>query len=462
MADEPIRGSFETLTLDDGTQVPWYLVEFGKDGNLKSPQIYDDLVRGAREGDFTDVFLFSHGWNNDFPTATGRYRDFFQSFAALRRDHGLSLGRDYRPLLVGVVWPSTILVLPGERPPELAAADDGTGSLDPATARDVDEIAGLLDAEGEAALRRLAAVEELDQEGINELAALLAPLYGRGNDPFDDVGGEDDLTARELKALWRDLEPAAPPAPAGDGGLPGFADGGGGPAEGPEAAGFLSALDPRKAIRVFTVYQMKDRAGRVGAAGVGPLVRDLKGASGGRLHLIGHSFGAKVVLSALASGALPGDGQVHSVLLLQPAVNGWCFAEDVDGEGFSGRYRPVRHQVRLPILTTFTEHDAPLTKFFHLALRRKRDLGERGPDLAADAPSRYGALGGFGPQGLEPPEHLEIEMPAPGSPYPLRRPGLEILALRGHHAIDGHGGIIHPHSAWALWSCVAEDGGRDA
>ena len=61
-----------------------------------------------------------------------------------------------------------------------------------------------------------------------------------------------------------------------------------GGAAAPGAAGGAQSLDPRQVIRVLTVYQMKDRAGVVGAFGVSELLRDLLNASTARVHAIGH------------------------------------------------------------------------------------------------------------------------------------------------------------------------------
>jgi pimeloyl-ACP methyl ester carboxylesterase len=75
-------------------------------------------------------------------------------------------------------------------------------------------------------------------------------------------------------------------------------------------------------IRLASVYQMKDRAGRVGASGVRELLEDLLAKNEtARLHLLGHSYGAKVLLSALATATLMPGRKAHSMLLLQPAVS---------------------------------------------------------------------------------------------------------------------------------------------
>jgi hypothetical protein len=153
------------------------------------------------------------------------------------------------------------------------------------------------------------------------------------------------------------------------------------------------------------------------------------------------------MLSAIGNGpALP--RQVESLLLLQPAVSHLCFADSLPGTGQPGGYRPVLERVANPILSTFSKHDFPLTKTFHLALRRKGDLGDIKIAGAGDPPSKYAALGGFGPRRAG--EKL-IDIKAIGQAYELE-PGVEVYGLRGDDAISGHGDISNPATWWALYS----------
>jgi hypothetical protein len=64
-----------------------------------------------------------------------------------------------------------------------------------------------------------------------------------------------------------------------------------------------------------------------------------------------------------------------------------------------GGYRRALDRVFRPILCTFSQHDAPLHRFFHLILRRDKDLGEMKIAAAGEPPSRFAALGGYGPRG---------------------------------------------------------------
>ena len=124
MPDRLPPGPYRMLLLDDGTEVPYYIIPFDKNGRSDGPQTRAHLVDAVRNGRFTDVFLFSHGWNNDWTVATKRYEDFMNGYMAMRRAHGLPVANPYRPLLVGVFWPSTALTFgASEEGPEIAAGD---------------------------------------------------------------------------------------------------------------------------------------------------------------------------------------------------------------------------------------------------------------------------------------------------------------------------------------------------
>jgi hypothetical protein len=450
-------GPYEQLRLPDGSLAPWYIIPFDKRGNCKAPQTRAHLVEAVKNGSFTDLFLFSHGWNNDWETANGRYHDFIARYQGLRQRFGLAAGpAPYHPILVGIIWPSTDLVLPGEKGPEMAGAGAGAGDAprDPAVGAEQDalaEIADDLSDRDAARFYELVGRDRLGEDEALELARILAPLYARGVDTPED-GQVEAHAPEELVELWRTAAVATGEAAAPE---HGFADDGG---VAPGAAG-LGAFDPRGAVRAFTVWKMKDRAGKVGTAGVGPLLADLLRASAApRAHLVGHSYGAKVVLSALVAGtALP--RKVDSVLLLQPAINGYCFASEIPDQTGTGGYRGALDRVKQPILTTFSKHDSPLTRFFHLAVRRSSDLGE--VKVAGPSPSRYGALGGFGPQGCSTQECQEVPTKVPAAAEPRDRylfgaGAPRIWALKGDAHIDGHGGIVNDATAWALYCQVEQ------
>lgn len=436
-------GPYRQVTLPDGSQCPFYIIPFDKNGTCVGPQTKQHLIDGTGQGAFTDIFLFSHGWNNDWTVATGRYEHFLSGYMKMRQAHALPVPADYRPLLVGIFWPSTALVFTEtEKGPAIAAGDPG--AFDQAVSEQLDELKALseeLTPEQSARLYALAQKARLSEEESLDLAEIIKAFYNKKD---DELSIDDAVTARDLVEIWA----AASPEPDE---LDDFGTVGGVPTPDPQAAGavgnLLKKLDPRPIIRTATVYQMKDRAGTVGFHGVGPLLAELLGAGEARVHLIGHSYGGKIVLSAASFGdALP--RKVQSLLLLQPAVSHLCFASEVPQSGKPGGYRPVLERVVNPILSTFSKHDFPLTKTFHLALRRKDDLGEARIAAPGEPPSKYAALGGFGPRRCG--EEL-IAIHDVNAPYQLD-PDIRIYGLQGDRTISGHGDISNPSTWWALYS----------
>jgi hypothetical protein len=436
-------GPYRQVHLHDGSQCPFYIIPFDKNGVCIGPQTKQHLIESIRQGAFTDIFLFSHGWNNDWTVATDRYEHFLSGYMNMRQEHGLPVSADYRPLLVGIFWPSTALVFTeAEKGPAIAAGDPDV--FDEAVSEQLDELNALaeeLTPEQSARLYELAQKDSLSEDESLDLAEIIKTFYNKKD---DELSIDDPVTAQDLVEIWA----AASPEPDE---LDDFGTVGGVLNPDLQAAGLvgnlMKKLDPRLIIRTATVYQMKDRAGRVGFHGVGPLLTELLSAGDARIHLIGHSYGGKIVLSAASFGeALPRN--VHSILLLQPAVSHLCFASEVPKSGKPGGYRPVLERVINPILSTFSKHDFPLTKTFHLALRRKDDLGEARIAAPGEPPSKYAALGGFGPRRCG--EKL-VEIHDVNVPYQLD-PNTKIFGLKGDRTISGHGDISNPSTWWALYS----------
>jgi hypothetical protein len=444
-----IEGPYRTFKTDTGATVPWYVVPFDEQGRCKAPRTRADLLDALRANSFTHVFLFCHGWNNDWADAVSRYDDFVKGFAEMSERQGFARAPDYRPVLVGLFWPGISLVLPWERAPQIAAAGTAASSaeadqLADAADRSVADIAARLPEADVPHFYELANRSELNAAGARELAALILPLLGPG-----DEGEAEARDADDLVAAWR--AGAAEIAPPGGVDVPddesfGIAAPVAGTAA-PRAASFLNLLDPRHALRMATVWRMKDRAGTVGAAGVHELLRDVLAACTSSIHLIGHSYGCKVVLSAAAAGSL--SRKVTSILLLQPAVSYLCFAVDADQEGHAGGYRGVLDRVVQPVLSTFSSRDFALARLFHLAVRRKTDIGDQ--KIAGAPPSRFAALGGYGAGGLAPAEGREVDAHLEGDPYTeIAVPAVRVVSINGSQPISGHGDVSNLTTWWAL------------
>ena len=117
-------GPYRQVNLQDGSQCPFYIIPFDKNGSCIGPQTKQHLIESISQGQFTDIFLFSHGWNNDWTVATTRYENFLSGYMKMRQEHELPVPTGYRPLLVGIYWPSTALVFTEtEKGPAIAAGD---------------------------------------------------------------------------------------------------------------------------------------------------------------------------------------------------------------------------------------------------------------------------------------------------------------------------------------------------
>lgn len=464
-------GPYKTVETGDGP-APWYIIPFDDEGRCTAPLSRDDLVRAVENDGHTDLFLFSHGWNNDWSSASERYEDFISHYIEMRGQYALSYTRPHRPILAGIFWPSTALVAPWEQAPKFAAAGGESASAASDVAawqREIEELATDVDSGVREEFYSLAQSSSLDDAKARRLADLLAMTATKQVDTDEDPGassagadhgGLKPLDGEGLLASARAL--TKPTTVRRKPGEFGFATGASKPT-GPDAAFSVGDLDPRNLLRLATVRKMKDRAGVVGARGVGPLLRDIIAANEKlHIHLLGHSYGCIVVLSALCSAHAVPAPMVDSVLLLQPAVSQWSFAANVAGRGFPGGYRKAFERSRTPIFATYTRQDWPLTHIFHLALRRDDDVGQ--PRAAferalPESPSLYAALGGFGPAGMTEDELQVIDMSQPPTRYALRKsPAPKICALRGDETITGHGDISKPATWWALFQQV-EPGG---
>lgn len=436
-------GPFETVDIGGGRVADLYLLRYTADGELISKEAQAALI--ATLAGRTDVFFFSHGWNNEFHAAAASYRTFIRGYAA----QGTGPGDHDNPVLVGVVWPSASFTMPWDEGPFIAG--------DPDLAR-VEQIRGVIpdvlaaaDAE---ALNDLLSRDELSPDDAIVAAELMSRLLPE-TDPED---GSARAAPADVLEAWRVLEgKATPPAPDDFGEPFSHQD------AAPRAAGLLSALNPRNLARMGTVWLMRDRAGKVGARGVAPLLRRILDEPDVRLHLIGHSFGCRLLMSAVSVRAVP--RRVRSMLLLQPAVNRWCFAANVVGTGRAGGFRPVLDRVELPVLTTMSSHDVALRQAFHLAVRGN-SLGE--PGIAAIGnEQRYGALGGYGPAGLGNAAAVRSVQAAgklydlAGAPRVLCLDGSPEInghsEINGHPAIGGHSDINSPAMWWALRCLVHAD-----
>lgn len=440
-------GPFRELKTVSGEPLPYYIIPFDAGGVCVGPKTQAHVIEAA--ADCTDVWLFSHGWNNDWSAATERYVHFIGGVQQLRREFQLApLGR-FKPLLVGIFWPSQALSwFESETGPGFAGTHASAGE----EAAVMDDVANALPADQQDRFRILANAKTLGPAEAFELSKMLA--HAASSDGDED--GECAPSADDLMAAARSLAPASEPN-YDEVGTATDADVAVHDASAAGLGNLLTYLDPRQVIKPFTVWQMKSRAGVVGHTGVAPLLNALLQGSQARIHLLGHSFGCKVVMTALCASPTPAR-QVESALLLQPAVSQYAFAAAVpERPGTAGGFHRALTRVRLPIVTTYSANDVPLTQLFHRSVRRADDLGElQYAGGTHGSPSRYGAMGGFGPQASQ-ARFMPIQ--DIGADYPLDGTA-RILAIDGSRTIGGHGEISNS-STWWLSHLLSTTHGAD-
>ena len=214
----------------------------------------------------------------------------------------------------------------------------------------------------------------------------------------------------------------------------------------PEGAAMMR---PSQALNLLSYFRMKHRAGVIGAQGLAPLLAHLKDR---RIHLIGHSFGARLVTAAVQ--ALPLPVKPASLSLLQAAFSHFAFAEKFDGRR-DGAFRAVvaERKVAGPILITHTHADKAVTLAYPVA---SRIGGQDCASLGGEA-DRYGGLGANGAQRT--PERVPLVLGPEGTRYAFA-PGVP-HNLRADGVILDHGDIARPEVAGAVWQAArATDAGR--
>ncbi|MGC9527624.1 MAG: hypothetical protein ACP5D7_18990 [Limnospira sp.] len=427
-----------------GTNLTYHLIAFDAEAEershpkgLESERALDTL----RQEPITDVFIFSHGWLGDIPSARKQYNNWLGAMASQRDDlEKMWQARSpFRPLLIGLHWPS--------KPWGVEELSDSETAFKPAGIavnalidRYADRIADTL--KGRRALETIfaAAVSDL---APNHLPAAVRDAY-RTLDEEAALGSDG-----EAGAPGRDREPFDPEAIF----------------QASEMVAALTAgfrLDGLLApLRTLSFWKMKDRARQVGETGGFQLLCRLQQAAdpGVKFHLMGHSFGC-IVASGTVAGAEAGPPPVHpvdSLVLVQGALSLWSYCAEIPvAPGRSGYYhRLIRdHRVSGPTVTTRSRYDIATGKFYPIG------AGIRGQvDLAPGEFPKYGALGTFGVRG---PGIEIVDRPMLPSDRPYAFEPGKVYNLEASEFIsptadsqDAHSNIYQkPEVAHAVWEAA--------
>ncbi|MEU9254715.1 serine-threonine protein kinase [Streptomyces sp. NPDC048270] len=382
-----------------------------------------DVDRGSLAAvariDATDLLVFAHGWNSDRSTATRLYERFFAPFPGLAGP-GVRLG------YVGVVWPS--MRFSDEPIPDFedrgVLAEPGSGTaLDPATRRalgefwpgrtaELDRVAELLEERPEsesafiefgALVRELAGVDVVDViDGMDTADTEDTVDTADMADAAEGADAPAAVTAAPVPAVFAEdvLEVCRALTEA-------LAETGARTGRDLSLGGGLRPLwnGAKELLRQATYYKMKKRAGVVGERGLGPVLAELgRQRPGLRIHLIGHSFGARLVSFSLR--AVP-DGARHigSLTLLQGAFSHYVFSDRLPHDrNRGGALGGLHRKIRGPVVACHSPHDTSLRVFYPLASRM---AGDSAGALGLD--ERWGAIGHDGVQAVPGAPRLTLD-----------------------------------------------------
>src|SRR5262245_54738888 len=85
---------------------PFASVQFTKDGAIHDQAELDALLTLLGQGQVTDLFAMSHGWNNDMPDARALYERLLESVRATINGGQLAGVSGRRFAVLGIFWPS--------------------------------------------------------------------------------------------------------------------------------------------------------------------------------------------------------------------------------------------------------------------------------------------------------------------------------------------------------------------
>ena len=427
--------------------LPYFELQFDLRGKVFDKKELEELLKFVGGNSVTDLFVMSHGWNNDMAEARKLYKDFFASVREIL-DANPNLGSSREFAVLAVLWPSKKFA------DEEIIASGAAGAHSPVTdavlRKQIDRLKGVFDnpKSNSILLRAKKLVPQLDEsttaqkQFVDLLRSLPANKTGSGEDASDrffKLGG-NELFQRLAKPTL-----AAPPKPRATGGATALSGAGGSASIGRFFSGVFSAA--RNLLNYTTYYQMKERAGVVGGIGLSTVLHKIRAQSQSlKIHLIGHSFGGRLVTAA----ALGQKGQpilkVASMTLLQAAFSHNGFAAKFEGK--PGFFRHVISDVRItgPVLITCTINDRAVGVAYPLA---SLIAGQNAAALG-DANDPFGGLGRNGAQHT--PEANNGVLVAVGGSYSFV--GGKLYNLVADTVIKDHSDICGPQVAYAFLKAV--------
>ena len=429
-------------------------VEFTKDGAIADRGKVTELVEHVSTKAVTDLIVLAHGWNNDMDQARSLYEHLLTSVRA--RLSGAAL--DDRVFAVfGALWPS-------KRFAEEELIAGGGASMhgppdDTELVDQLEDLKGTFDDPGadeylEKAKALIPRLED-DAQAQKELVDLIRSALPRdgandedASDTFFELPGDEVMSRL---AIPDDQTTSAPVA--GTGGVASVGGPSGGAAQG-GAAGIGDWVEnartaARNLMNFATYYQMKSRAGTVGNTGAYEVLHQLRAASPNlKLHLVGHSFGGRLVTAAATGPSGKQPIGIDSLALLQAAFSHYGFADDYEA-GKDGLFRSMitNKAVRGPAIVTHTDNDRAVGVAYPLASRIARQVAAG----LGDSNDRYGGIGRNGAQ--KTPEVVAGNLLGASGSYEFQQG--RMYNLKSDDFIANHSDVEGQEVANALLAAIA-------
>lgn len=388
---------------------PFVWLKFDETGALKEPNAPQALLDAMVAAQASDLVVISHGWKTDEAGADALYPPLWTNVCQSLNVRGGPAPE--KVVVAGVLWPSK----PFQTDFDVAAAqttNGGTLSVSPPLEDDGDLkpvaleqvvngyaelVAPEVGAKVAAAVRLTLAQHNsdvgFDPATAEALLSALKSSAGLDEDRLDpEISANAALFDQSATELLVSLSSATNVPLADDAGA--TLDLGGAVAN--AIAGPRAAVG--RLLNQFTYFAMKKRAGDVGLKLGDPVLSTLRPAQPTRLHLVGHSFGARLVTAAASTFKPSPTLTLWSLTLLQGAYSHNGLSNQLGG-GRSGAFASVLtdRKVQGPISMTHTHNDSACTIAYPLASRLSDDTTQG----IGDANDPFGAMGANGAQNLD-------------------------------------------------------------
>ncbi|HEY0027387.1 MAG TPA: hypothetical protein VGC35_05915 [Allosphingosinicella sp.] len=441
--------------MDEIAGLPFAELHLDKDGQRVDP--HSAIIPSG----ITDLIVISHGWKNERGHAIALYEGLLRNVAAAG---GAALGSGGRSFgVTGIFWPalhyrSDLTLVPAD-----PGVPHGQGGAASTVAQDLSRAALRAEAEtfaadlgvDPAAFGNLAVRASGGGAAADEFVEALRDVLGAAPEPEIELDHAELFSASgadlvEALSQGGSFEGETPLSPTSDG------DPGG-------AAGFSSVT--RKGWRLLSggksavasllnqasYFEMKKRAGIVGSALASLLEReDLRGL---RVHLVGHSFGAR--LASAAANEMR-DLRPASLSLLQGAFSHNGFGSGIGAGRIDGGFRQVvaGNRVTGPILVTHTHRDVAVGFFYAVASTVSGEIakGLTGGRIIGGADDLHGGIGANGALALAVGESVHLKA-SKGTP-PALTAGL-VNNVLADEIVSGHNDVVNPDVGALVWNAIA-------